>query len=117
VHSNEAAQRDGMDDLSQKLAQATINSNETSSGFSVKEFVQLKAENENLKQEVRQLQAQAKQNQMKVQTLEQQLRLGYLQPEAGVLNSNNDQDQLIASLQAELSIVKGESMNVVTFYF
>ncbi|KAH8548187.1 kinesin-related protein 11 [Umbelopsis sp. PMI_123] len=117
VHSNEAAQRDGMDDVSQKLAQATINSNETSSGFSVKEFVQLKAENENLKQEVRQLQAQAKQNQMKIQTLEQQLRLGYLQPEAGVLNSNNDQDQLIASLQAELSIVKGESMNVVTFYF
>ena len=97
-----------MDELSQKLAQATLSSNDIPPGLPVKELVQLKAENENLKQEVGRLKAQAKQDQMRIHTLEQQLQLGSLQSAAQKLNSSDDQEQLIASLQAELSIVKGE---------
>jgi hypothetical protein len=108
VHSSDAPQRDAMDELSQKLGQATLSSSDTPSGLPVKELVLLKAENENLKKEVGRLKAQAKQDQVKIHTLEQQLRLGFVQSEAQKLSSNDDQNQLIASLQAELSIVKGE---------
>ncbi|KAI9283688.1 kinesin motor domain-containing protein [Umbelopsis sp. AD052] len=108
IHSSDAPQRDAMDELSQKLTQSTLNSNDTLSGLPVKELVQLKADNENLKQEVGRLKAQAKQDQLKIHTLEQQLRLSFVQSEAQKLSSKDDQDQLIASLQAELSIVKAE---------
>jgi hypothetical protein len=100
-----------MEQLSQKLVQATTDSNDSAPSIRAEDMVQLRRDNERLMQENNRLQLQSKQDQMKIQSLEQQLRqVSSRQPsqqELGKLNSSDDKVQLIASLQAELSIVKG----------
>ena len=100
-----------MEQLSQKLVQATTDSNDSAPSIRAEDMVQLRRDNERLMQENNRLQLQSKQDQMKIQSLEQQLRQvssrQASQQELGKLNSSDDKVQLIASLQAELSIVKG----------
>lgn len=100
-----------MEQLSQKLVQATTDSNDSAPSIRAENMVQLKRDNERLMQENNRLQLQSKQDQMKIQSLEQQLRQvssrQASQQELGNLNSSDEKVQLIASLQAELSIVKG----------
>jgi hypothetical protein len=100
-----------MEELSQKLVQATTDSNDSAPSIRAENMVQLKRDNERLMQENNRLQLQSKQDQMKIQSLEQQLRQvssrQASQQELGNLNSSDEKVQLIASLQAELSIVKG----------
>lgn len=100
-----------MEQLSQKLVQATTDFNDSAPSIRAEDMVQLRRDNERLKQENNRLQLQSKQDQMKIQSLEQQLRQvssrQASQQELGNLNSSDEKVQLIASLQAELSIVKG----------
>ncbi|CAO3668969.1 unnamed protein product [Umbelopsis vinacea] len=111
AHSTDTPQHDAMEQLSQKLVQATTDSNDSAPSIRAEDMVQLRRDNERLMQENNRLQLQSKQDQMKIQSLEQQLRqVSSRQPsqqELGKLNSSDDKVQLIASLQAELSIVKG----------
>ena len=99
-----------MDKLSHRLVHTTTDSTGSESTDQAEEIIHLKHENERLKQENSRLHAQTAQDQMKIKSLEQQLRhatSNAIQQELAKSNSSDEHIQLIASLQAELSIVKG----------